>query len=94
MLYSAIAALFIFLWLWMRENSKRKELAVRYGLAEAQLIEKTKELEEVHVLHRIAEEKLLLLSQTQEALKSSFQSSSMEALKKTPATSFDWPTPH
>ncbi len=92
MFYCLITASCLLLWLWLREHSKCKELLIRYTLAQAQLIkipelelqlvEKNRELEEVNILHRVAEEKLLLLSQSQEALKNSFQSLSMDALQK------------
>lgn len=51
-------------------------------LLEMELATKETALREAHINHRVAEEKLLLLSQEQETLKTAFQALSLDALSK------------
>jgi DNA recombination protein RmuC len=78
--------------LFFREILRSKELKFKLDAAEkeahkileleTELERKTEALQQAHINHRIAEEKLLLLTATQETLKTSFQSLSLDALSK------------
>ena len=80
------------LWMWMRERSLRGQVAFelqftqeqnkQIPLLEEALKAKDKELQEIHLKHCVAEEKLTLLFQAQEQLKHTFSSLSSEALEK------------
>ena len=61
--------------LWLSERRKRKQLVSHLVLSE-------KKEAESQIRYRVAEEKLLLLKETQESLKTSFQSLSLDALAK------------
>lgn len=90
-IYLCIATLLVAVFL-VREISKRRELSFRLLIAEneakkveglqSELKEKDNVLHALHVKHQVAEEKLLLLSQAQETLKTAFQSLSLDALSK------------
>ena len=91
MIYLCITILLLAFFL-IREINKRKELAFRLLITQNtaekveglqnELKEKDTLLQAVHVKHQVAEEKLLLLSQAQETLKTAFQSLSLDALAK------------
>src|SRR5438876_1123982 len=80
------------LWLWMREQSRRRTAELKLFFAE-KLTEKIPQLEaalkekeeECHILltdFKIAEEKLAMLQQAEEQLKNAFKALSSDALEK------------
>ncbi len=80
------------LWLWMREKGLRKEAELKLSFAQEQnqkipLLEallkgKEEEYSSLHTEHRIIEEKLQILQNAEEQLKTVFRSLSYEALEK------------
>lgn len=91
-IWGAVALSLASLWLWMREQQKRKEAQLRLAFIEEQnkripdleaaLRQKEEECAAIFTDQRIAEEKLQMLIQAEEQLKNVFRSLSSEALEK------------
>ena len=78
----ALALFLNFLWLYRREGQRHIKTIAHLNALEETLKEKEEELLHLRIEKKITEEKQRLLSQTEEQLKTTFQSLSTDALEK------------